>query len=182
MGSFLSGLAGALGGAGRGYESASHPSMGGQARQQGTPGQGGGPMMQYLRNRNNKPWGPSGPNPWGQNKPFDPNPPAQPTMDANTAMQASGGPPRMPPIQTSGGMPGLGIPGSPTPPSPPSPYDPATTGAGSQPMANGGVVTKPTTALIGEDGPEMVVPLTHRPNAKVSMANVAPRMNYGRRR
>jgi hypothetical protein len=42
-------------------------------------------------------------------------------------------------------------------------------------MANGGVVDKPTTALLGEDGPEMVVPLSKRPGAKVSPANLPGR-------
>jgi hypothetical protein len=39
-------------------------------------------------------------------------------------------------------------------------------------MANGGVVNKPTTALLGEDGPEMVVPLNRRPGNRVSLANL----------
>ena len=48
-------------------------------------------------------------------------------------------------------------------------------------MAQGGLVTKPTTALIGENGPEMVVPLTHRPDAKVGPGNaLTPQMRYGR--
>ncbi len=48
-----------------------------------------------------------------------------------------------------------------------------------RPMAQGQVVTKPTTALLGEDGPEMVVPLNGRPDAKVSTGNLG--MNYARR-
>lgn len=38
--------------------------------------------------------------------------------------------------------------------------------SGFQPMVDGQVVTQPTQALIGEDGPEMVVPLNYRASAK----------------
>jgi hypothetical protein len=37
-------------------------------------------------------------------------------------------------------------------------------------MARGGIVTKPTNALLGDDGPEAVVPLSGTPGAKVSPA------------
>lgn len=48
------------------------------------------------------------------------------------------------------------------------------------PMAQGAIVTKPTTALIGEKGPEVVVPLTDQPGAKVSpmMLGGMPRTRY----
>jgi hypothetical protein len=39
-------------------------------------------------------------------------------------------------------------------------------------MADGGIVDKPRNVLLGEDGPEMVVPLSRRPGAKVSPANL----------
>lgn len=55
----------------------------------------------------------------------------------------------------------------------PTPTDPTLTGgdpaafdAGA--YAQGGIVTKPTVALLGEHGPEKVVPLTDVPGAKVS--------------
>lgn len=47
-------------------------------------------------------------------------------------------------------------------------------------MAGGGIVTQPTTALIGEQGPEMVIPLSGRqPGARVGPSN-AMGMNYRR--
>jgi hypothetical protein len=49
-----------------------------------------------------------------------------------------------------------------------------------QQMARGRIVDKPTTALLGEDGPEAVVPLNGRPDARVS-PRILPKMNYGRR-
>jgi len=39
---------------------------------------------------------------------------------------------------------------------------------GYTPMAMGGIVTQPTLALIGEAGPEMVIPLTPKKKRKVS--------------
>jgi hypothetical protein len=39
---------------------------------------------------------------------------------------------------------------------------------GQNPMAKGGIVTKPTRALLGENGPEVVIPLSGNPNAKVT--------------
>jgi hypothetical protein len=76
--------------------------------------------------------------------------------------------------------PGVGIPGSQATQTPgynpvsqePDPYYPNA-------FAQGGIVTEPTTALIGENGPEMVVPLGYRPDAKVGPRN-ALRMNYSR--
>ncbi len=63
---------------------------------------------------------------------------------------------------------------------PPNPYPPP--GLDQQPpaFAQGSVVTKPTTAILGEDGPEMVVPLDGREDAKVSPSNLM-KMNYQRR-
>lgn len=52
-----------------------------------------------------------------------------------------------------------------------------------EPMANGGIVTKPTLALIGEHQPEAVVPLGYRSGAKVrpsmAMRKPAGRNYYG---
>ena len=39
---------------------------------------------------------------------------------------------------------------------------------GAQPMALGGLVSQPTFALLGESGPEMVVPITNKKKRKVS--------------
>lgn len=49
-------------------------------------------------------------------------------------------------------------------------------------LADGGVVSKPTVALIGEDGPEMVVPLGYRARAKTrpSVAMAAQPVRKGR--
>jgi hypothetical protein len=47
-------------------------------------------------------------------------------------------------------------------------------------LQQGGIVTEPTTALIGENGPEMVVPLGYRPDAKVGPRNALPQMSYAR--
>ena len=54
---------------------------------------------------------------------------------------------------------------------PPVPDDPSTDDPGNdgaQPFAQGGVVTQPTRAILGENGPEAVVPLTDQPGAHVS--------------
>ncbi len=49
-------------------------------------------------------------------------------------------------------------------------------------MAQGGVVSQPTTAILGESGPEMVVPLGGAPGARVGPMNAMqrPQMNYQR--
>ena len=39
---------------------------------------------------------------------------------------------------------------------------------GAQPMAMGGLVSQPTFALLGESGPEMVVPISQKKKRKVS--------------
>lgn len=56
-------------------------------------------------------------------------------------------------------------------------------GAGAQPnrqqaFASGGIVTKPTRAILGENGPEVVVPLTPRSSNKItpSMVGLNPHM------
>lgn len=72
------------------------------------------------------------------------------------------------------------MPSNPYPGIQPTDLDQQQQGGGAQGFAQGGVVDKPTTAIIGEDGPEMVVPLSGRPDAKVSPRNL-PMMNYGRR-
>lgn len=101
------------------------------------------------------------------------------------------------PSGVGGGLPGdTQIPMGPTPPvagpptmpipypRPPVPQGDQNSGSGmaanGQAFAQGGVVDKPTTAIIGEDGPEMVIPLSGRADAKVSPRNI-PQMNYGRR-
>lgn len=48
-------------------------------------------------------------------------------------------------------------------------------GGGVPMMSRGGIVTKPTLALIGEKEPEAVVPLTHVPDAKVTPGNFMPK-------
>lgn len=68
-----------------------------------------------------------------------------------------GGPPR-PPVGLPLGPAGTG-PGSPGPPMPFPPRPPMMPPPGIRAMASGGIVTKPTVALIGEAGPEAVVPL-----------------------
>lgn len=79
-----------------------------------------------------------------------------------------GGPPMPPP--GGGPPPGAG----PTPPVNPYPGlgDDDDNENPDQRMATGGIVNKPTTALLGEDGPEMVVPLNRQPGNKVSLANL----------
>ena len=49
---------------------------------------------------------------------------------------------------------------------------------GTEPMADGQIVTKPTLVMLGEHEPEAVVPLTDRPNAKVR-PSVMGRRYYG---
>jgi len=41
----------------------------------------------------------------------------------------------------------------------------------SKAMADGGLITEPTFALLGEFGPEMVIPLTKKPRSKKQRAN-----------
>ncbi len=48
-------------------------------------------------------------------------------------------------------------------------------------MADGGIVTKPTKVLLGEKGPEAVVPLTDRPNAKLTPGMMPALRNRYRR-
>lgn len=53
----------------------------------------------------------------------------------------------------------------------PNPTEDAEISGGGQPMdmyASGGIVDKPTIAMLADKGPEMVVPLTPRPNQKVT--------------
>lgn len=99
--------------------------------------------------------------------------------------------PTVPPPGGSGPPPGMG---GPTPGGPPPGAGGPPPGGGQQQqppplggddndyqdnpdlrMANGGIVDKPTTALLGEDGPEMVVPLNRRPGNKVSPQNLPGR-------
>ncbi len=151
-------IAGGLAGAGRGYEAAQGRNIPGPAQN--------GMLMKYLRNRN-KPT----PAPIGGGIP-------------------GGAPLPMPSTATPGPPPMVGAPAEddagPMLPQPNQFQNPH--GAAplpfwqrqqqGQPMAQGRVVDKPTTALIGEDGPEMVVPLGGRPDAKVSTGNL--KMNYRR--
>lgn len=78
-----------------------------------------------------------------------PGPPTPPGPPPGGPPGPPGGPPPMP---GAAGPPGPG-PGMPVPPRPPM------VPPGVRAMARGGVVTKPTLALIGEAGPEAVVPL-----------------------
>ncbi len=134
-----------------------------------------GPLMQYLRKKINPvsgaapPFDPGVPAP-GAQIPIGPTPP----VGAGPSMA----PPPQNPYQ------------NPYPMKPPmvDQMDPSSNpdaglAANGQQFASGGVVTKPTTAIIGEDGPEMVVPLSGRPDAKVSPRNLPhrPQMSYGRR-
>lgn len=51
-----------------------------------------------------------------------------------------------------------------------------------EPMARGRIVTKPTTALLGESGPEAVVPLNNNPQNRVTPAilnSLTPRYHGG---
>jgi hypothetical protein len=104
-----------------------------------------------------------------------PAPPAMSSPGMPGPGAGIGGPPPggVPPILPPGGgppPPGAG----PTPPTNPYPGlgDDDDNENPDQRMASGGVVNKPTTALLGEDGPEMVVPLNRRPGNKVSLANL----------
>src|SRR6185369_1189463 len=121
------------------------------------------------------------PVPGGSAVPGVPNVPMQGPAPPAMAGPGAGGPP-------PGGMPPGGPPpgGGPPPPAgmpPTNPYRQAMGGddnddgsedygEADERMADGGIVDKPTTALLGEDGPEMVVPLNRRPGAKVSPANL----------
>lgn len=148
--SYLDTALGIAGGAAR--------AMGGFQSGHPQPAPGGGEMMKYMRGR-------------------------QYGMQPNGTRQATPGLPQ-----------GMQIPGSPTPPMvPPPSMTPPMTQQGQygnpyprtppvmdgQRFASGGVVDKPTTAIIGEDGPEMVIPLSGRADARVSPRNV-PGMSYGR--
>jgi len=42
---------------------------------------------------------------------------------------------------------------------------------GSKAMADGGLILEPTFALLGEDGPEMVIPLKKKPRSRKQRAN-----------
>jgi len=42
---------------------------------------------------------------------------------------------------------------------------------GSKPMHDGGLITEPTFALLGEFGPELVIPLTKKPRSRKQRAN-----------
>ena len=151
------------GSAARGYEKAKFGRFGKQDDQDQAPGPGPVNLtMQYLQNRN------VGARP---TRPFD--------SDAAYAAAARNTMPDVgaaPPPQPVPGMAPITSQAMPQPPQgmypPRGPYDPNSTAAGAQRFASGGVVNRPTTALIGEDGPEMVVPLTNRPDARVSRANL----------
>lgn len=166
------GVAGGLGRAYGGYQRAGQqrpttPGFGApygaqQPQSQQQPQQGG-LLMQYLRGRMQKPGSQA------------------PGHEQVTDMQPNGS------TSADGGMGGMQIPMGPAPPiaGPPmqqNPYPgtPPIMDTSGQQFGSGGIVDRPTTAIIGEDGPEMVVPLSGRPDAKVSPRNI-PQMNYGRR-
>ncbi len=143
-------IAGALAGGMRGYEAAQGRDIPGPSQQQQ---QGGGLLMNYIRNRKG-------------NK------------------QLQGGAPQgsipmpLPASTNPGPAPQVGAYPSPSMPQP-NEYQEPMIGRPPQPMAQGQIVDRPTTALLGEDGPEAVIPLNGRPDAKVSVANL-PKMNYRR--
>lgn len=154
--SYLDAALGAMGGAMRAYGGVKQapPQQGVQRRDEG-------PLMNYLRKRVHPP--PTGQMPEGT-EPGLPQggmpPPGPMSPMAAPPMNPYQNPyPQRPPMVDQ--PPGMGMP------------------AGGQQFAQGGIVDKPTTAIIGEDGPEMVVPLSGRPDAKVSPRNI-PQMNYGR--
>lgn len=137
--------------------------LGGGRQQQGRPGErrDQGALMQYLRRKANPvsggmPEGAGAGLPPGAMPPPGPLPPM------------AGAPPQQNPYQNP-------YPMRPPMEDPNAPMGPAY----GQQFAQGGIVSEPTTAIIGEDGPEMVIPLSGRPDAKVSPRN-APRMSYGR--
>lgn len=70
------------------------------------------------------------------------------------------------------------IPPGPMPPPPPVSAPPPNNMAPSNqsPMAKGSIVTRPTVAMLGDKGPEAVVPLNNKPGNKVK-----PSMLFGRR-
>lgn len=147
-----------------------------------------GLLMQYLqyRKQHQKPTGmqPNGTTaptpgvPVGQMPPPGPLPPVgagpqappSPAQDLDLGVQQSPANPYDNPYPLK--PPGTMDPDAP----PPGTADPRQ----QQGYAHGGIITKPTTALIGEDGPEMVIPLSGRRDAKVSPRNL-PHMNYARR-
>lgn len=82
-----------------------------------------------------------------------------------------GGPPPPPGGAPPAPAPSAGPPGPPMPSMPPRP--PMMPPPGVRAMASGGVVTQPTLALIGEAGPEAVVPLPdYRPPVQESLARI----------
>src|SRR5215467_9161152 len=99
-----------------------------------------------------RPAGPPGVPPGGPPVPpgVPPGPPGGLPLGPGAAGPPRVGPP-MPVLNPSRLPPGQPLTGPPRPPMMPPP--------GVRPMASGGVVTQPTLALIGEAGPEAVVPL-----------------------
>lgn len=161
--SFLNTALSAAGGALQGYS-------GGQQQRPPAPGQrrDQGALMQYLRRKVN---------------PVSGAPQTDPGLPPDGMQVPMGIPPSV------GGPPSIAPPPqnpyqNPYPRRPPMQMqgepDQSATSAYGQQFAEGGIVDHPTTAIIGEDGPEMVVPLSGRPDAKVSPRNL-PQMNYGRR-
>jgi hypothetical protein len=157
-------IAGGLAGAGRGYEAS-------QGRNIPGPQQGGqnGLLMKYLNRRKGMPQGAPAGLPDG-------------SMPAPMPQQGAGPAPVIP-QNPNAAMPGPSIapPSMGKPVAPPQNQydDPFGVPPQQNRFAQGQIVDKPTTALLGEDGPEAVIPLNGRPDAKVSTANI-PQMNYRR--
>lgn len=161
---------GAIAGAGRGYEAANGRPVAGPNPQQ----QNNGLLMKYL-NRRRQPVGTQMPPGSPAGLPDGSMPPPMPASpDAGTAPQI----PINPSAAPSAFRPG--IPAAPAPNRVQNPFGEPPNNPPSPPaFGQGTVVDRPTTAILGEDGPEAVIPLNGRPDAKVSTANL-PRMNYRR--
>lgn len=145
---YLNMALGAAGGAAGGW-------AGGRPQQMPRPGErrDQGALMQYLRRKANPVNGAMPTEPGLPPGAMPPPGPVGPMAPAPQQQNPYENPyPRRPPM----------VDGGPTPP------------AYGQQFAQGGIVDKPTTAIIGEDGPEMVVPLSGRPDAKVSPRNLGP--------
>jgi hypothetical protein len=116
---------------------------------------------------------------------------AERLRDISERQQGKGNTPdSMPTLVTPHALPGAPVPPAPSPPPPPPPPPPGPPPPGPMPalppqggapayggiraMAEGGLVTRPTLALIGEAGPEAVVPLSSAPDYGFLDTQLAP--------
>jgi hypothetical protein len=67
---------------------------------------------------------------------------------------------------------------APSQPSFSSPFGNMRFGSQPQAMESGGMVTEPTLAMLGENGPEVVVPMGGNPNAKITPGMMQPRDTF----